>query len=807
MTPGGPGDPAGQAPAPVTWPVVTGELPPLAEAYNSRPESGLGYITSLPPGETLVLTDQSPPAGRAAMAGGTGKTQLAVAAARNLWQSGAVELLAWMPGSSRDAILTGYVRACEAVGAALPREDAETTAARFLAWLAGTGRPWLIVIDDLADVADLDGLWPDGAGGRVLLTTRLPAGALTERNCRVAQIAPFSPRESVSYLAARLAGDPDQRTGVLDLATDLDGLPLALAQAASVMTDSRIGCREYRVGFAERKPQLSAADEYAAIVSATWLLSLERADLLPPAGLAWPVLVLVALLDAGGIPEAVLTSRAGCEYVCGNSEAAGDVRDVLANLARVGLVTVAAGPPVAMVRIHALVQAAIRRVIPDPQLDQAIRAVADALVQAWPPNNLPASVAQALRAGTMALRRVAGDRLWEPDGHPVLLRAGQSLDSAQLTGPALEYWRELAADGGRILGPAHPSTLLSTDKLAGALEAAGRPSEAVVVYEQGLTERGQLLGWRHPDTLTTRSRLGLACVACGMHGEAVRLQESTLAGREWALGPAHPDTLASRADLARAYLAAGRRDEAVKAFTAALSAHESELGLQHPSTVAARADLVLALQAAGRLKEAVSLQEETLHEAERVHGPRNTKTVTARAGLAGTYRSAGRTKEAIALYKRTLADRERMLGPDHPDTLEARADLASAYQAVRKHKEAIVLLERVMTAREKTQGEDHPDTLATLASLAAAHHAAGRMVHAIPLYERALAGQLRVNGREHPDTLVARANLASAYQTGGRTMDAITTLEWTLAECERALPADHPLTKSIRDHLKAAKEY
>jgi tetratricopeptide (TPR) repeat protein len=794
--------PSGVAPSGVKWPVLSGEMPPLAESYSSRPETGLGYITTLPPGETLVLTDQ---AGTRDPAGGTGKSQLAVAAARNLWQTRAVDLLAWVPGSSRDGILTGFVQALGAIGGHLATgEDSDRAAARVLAWLAEARRPWLVVVDDLAEPADLDGLWPRGKNGRVLLTTRLPADSLIEHRCRVVQVGTFSPRESVSYLAARLAGDPDQRTGVLDLATDLGGLPLALAQAASVMVDAGMGCRQYRDGYTERNLQMAVAGQHPATVAATWLLAFEHADKLAPAGLAWPVLVLVALLGPGGIPPAVLTGRAACDYVCGDARAADQVRGVLANLARVGLVTLGGDRDAPTVRMHALVQSEIRQVIPEAQLEQAARVAADALVQAWPQQNLPLATAQALRACTSALHHATGDLLWSPDGHPVLLLAGQSLDGARLAGPAVAYWRELADTSHRLLGPGHPSTLLASDKLAAALETVGRPEEAMVIYEQTLAERGRVLGWQHAETLTNRSRLAGTCLASGLYIEAVSLLENTLSGREWALGKAHADTLATRGDLARAYRAAGRPDDAVSAFAAAASAREATVGPSHPSTLAARAELASALQAAGRLKEAVTLQEETVRECERVLGANHEDTIAARASLANAYRSTGRMKDAQLIYKRTLAERERLLGPDHPDTLAARANLASSYHTARKYKEAISLYEQTLAGREKTQGDEHPDTLLARVNLAAAYHSAGRMVHSIPLYERALADYRQVYGPDHPDTLALRAELASAYQTVGRLTDAIASLEQTLADCERALPPDHPLTRSVRETLEAA---
>ena len=90
--------------------------------------------------------------------GGTGKTQLAAALARSLWGSGGVDLLAWVPAASRDSVITGYAQAQAATGAleggaAGTADTPEADADSFLVWLADTGRPWLVVLDDLADLA------------------------------------------------------------------------------------------------------------------------------------------------------------------------------------------------------------------------------------------------------------------------------------------------------------------------------------------------------------------------------------------------------------------------------------------------------------------------------------------------------------------------------------------------------------------------------------------------------------------------------------------------------------------------------
>src|SRR5215472_15770688 len=250
---------ADERPPPERWPVRSGTVPPLAEYFSPRPETGFDLASTPAAGETAVLTPPAQPetaagpiaatgtgtasplagavgtgtASAPAGTGGTGKTQLASALARYLWDSAAVDLLAWVPAVSRDSIITGYARAGAAAGAPGGGEPPERAAASFLDWLAGTDRPWLLVLDDLTDIVDLDELWPRGAAGRVVVTTRLPAAAVRGPGRKILEVGTFSPREALGYLTASLY--PDQRAGAIDLAGDLGCLPLGLALATAVI--------------------------------------------------------------------------------------------------------------------------------------------------------------------------------------------------------------------------------------------------------------------------------------------------------------------------------------------------------------------------------------------------------------------------------------------------------------------------------------------------------------------------------------------------------------------------------------------
>ena len=191
-------------------------------------------------------------------------------------------------------------------------------------------------------------------------------------------------------------------------------------------------------------------------------MSADHARQLSPDGGTWPLLVFAAFLDGHQIPATVLTAPAARQYLTGQDAARlldlERTWSALLALERAGLLAVdqASTPPVA--RMSPALQPAVLSVTPQEDLARAVRAAADGL----------------------CLRRAAGDALWADGGcHRLLLVAGQSLDDARLTGPALSCWRELAAGSDRILGPGHPDTVAAGGLLAAALLAAGQPAEAI----------------------------------------------------------------------------------------------------------------------------------------------------------------------------------------------------------------------------------------------------------------------------------------------------------------------------------------
>lgn len=797
------------APEPA-WPVRSGRPPVHADFLSPRPETGHGIdaVSLLPP--RGVAADQP---GATVLVGpdGYGKTHLAAAQLAYASRANSTDLQVWINASSPSAVVAGYARAAVDAGFADRGLAPEVAASIFLDWLNRTDRPWLVVLDNLTDPGGMRGHLPSGRYGHVIVTCQQSAdlSELASLRPRVCPVREFSPREALGYLTARLYDDADKRVEALDLAADLGYMPLALALAAATMAGTALSCRQYRAMFAARSHDLAGrtTDGVVPAADVAWSLALDRADQRSPGGLTRPVLALVALVDPAGMPVGMTTSRAARDYLSGRGRGVPcDDQQVLAavqGLAQSGLVSIDQSASPALVAVHPVIQETVRRLAPGAVLDDAARAAADAIAEIWPRQDADPALEHALRGCVCWLGGIAGDLLWLPEPHPVLIRTGTSMAEAGLTRPAVTYWTSMLAASNRALGPENAATLAIRDYLAGACEAAGRLPDAVALLEAGVAEREQAQGREHPDTLTARANLARAYRASGMTDAAIEAYERVIADREWVLGAEHPDTLAARSQLASACLKAGRIDQAISVYQRNVSDWERALGPEHPAVLTEYLNLGAAYQAADQIDDAIATFSRVRTMNEKLLGQDDPETARAASYLAFAYRKSGRLKDAIGLYRQALASREAVLGTDHPDTLTAMANLASCYHSAHRMKDAIGLYERLLVARERVQGSDHRDTLTTRGNLAGAYHSAGRLSDALPVYEQTLADFERVLGPDHPDTLTSQANLANAYYMARRQADAIALFEKTIASCERALGPDHALTMTISDNLRS----
>jgi tetratricopeptide (TPR) repeat protein len=703
-----------------SWPIRSGTVPELADGFRARLETAPSVAAALPAGAAVAFIPDraaAPAASGSPVAApeaqdwlrSTGKTQLAAAFAESLWRSGGVDLLVWIDATTRVSVLTGYAAAMAAATGRDQASSSESIAAQFLSWLDETSRSWLVVFDDLTDTANLDGLWPAGPSGRVLVTSADPAAVPS--GMPVVKVGPFSLREAISYLSERVSADPDKRHGAIELAQDLDLDPVALAQASAVIANSPLSCREYRTQFVRRREQLASRGARPPAAAVTWTFSFERADQLAPGGSAQLLLALAAMLDGHGIPETVLAAPAAADFFTGGGHVPASserARAALATLEQVGLLTVeqVTAPPT--IRISPVVQAAVRAAMPEGMQDQAASSVANALLEAWPEEELPGWPASGLRSCVATLRGISGDLLWDGGCHPILVRAGDSLDRARLTEPAVDHWLDLATTGGRLLGGGHPDTILAAQRLADAYLAAGRADDAIPWFQWVLESLTEKLGPDDRDVIEARRRLGHAFVAALQFPAAITVLERAVRQYEQDYGSEHVDTHGARDELAAAYLAAGHHSEAIILYRRTLADRERAQGERHPQTMTTRHGLADSYLASGRAKEAVATYKLVVAHRERVLGPHHLDTHTARHNLGAAYQKAGKTAAAELACEQACIGFERVLGPRHPDTLRSRAELAQVYRQLGRYGDARALLRDTVDRLERVLPDGDP---------------------------------------------------------------------------------------------------
>jgi tetratricopeptide (TPR) repeat protein len=791
------------------WPVRSGTIPFPASSFTHRPETGQGPWDALRPGAVVVLGPADPGG-----PDGTGKTHLAAAFAARLWAAGQLDLLAWLNAGSRDSIVSGYAQALADIRVAAAPGKPEAAAGRFLAWLAATGRRWLIVLDGLADPADADGLWPHGPAGQALVTTGLPGvrpqpvmPAAADREARRARehlaigLPAFSQREALSYLSDRLNDDHYQVAGSLDLAFGLGCLPAGLNLAVAYLHDSGQDCRQYRLACERyrQQPGQPASDPLAP----AWILAVDRAIQLSPAELAWPALKLAAVLGPAGVPGAILTSAAACGYVTGQPQVTdadqANVALAFGNLQRLGLVTIVPDDNVRTVWMAAALQSSVRRAMGPAEVRRTVQAAADSICECWPAGTTAAaSLEQAHRDCATSVRRSDDQALWNGGPHPLLTRTGQSLDDAQMAESAVIYWRQLATRCGEYLGGHAAATLQFRERHASAVVTAGGAEEAIALHKELTDDIEEVAGQGHPRAIAVRVSLARAYRAAGRLGDATSLSERVAADCERAFGPVHPQTTQSLHALGGAYADAGRDQDAIAVLRRCLGTRERAIGLMHPDTISVRHQLAEIYRRAGRPEEAISIYQEALSQIRKAAGTAYPGVVTAREHLAVGYYRAGRIDDAAATFRQAIAEWGRVPGAGPGYTVAARANLAALYCLSGRPKEAIALYHSELADLQQISGPGHPDTLRARWNLAAACHKAKRLPEAISFGEAALADCERFLGPGHRETLSARANLAHACHAAGKLKRASAHFDRALRDCEQSLDPGDSLTEAVR---------
>jgi Tetratricopeptide repeat len=640
--------------------------------------------------------------------GGSGKTSTAIEYAyRHLAELTVVWLL---PAEEPAALAAGFGELAAQLGVRSVL-DVGNPVAQVHAALAAHPGQWLLIFDNAPSVAVIQDLLPPVGHGRVLITSQDPHWPVAH----VIEVPVLARDVAAAFLQARTGSA--EADAARELAAELDGLPLALEQAAAYILATGRTITEYLALFRELRRDLLLRGQpagYGKQVATTWTLAFDQLEQASSRALA--LLRLLACFAPDRIPLRLLfqprpeLSESPAELMpLLEDPLAAD--DALAALRRFCLVS---APQDRMISVHRLVQAVT--------IDQMTAAEAET---------------------------------WR--------QAARSLITAALTGdPAhQESWPSYAA----LLPHAEVALKLEDEAMVDIAEFLGKGAgnfiAARTLCQQVVAASESTFGAGHLRTLVARSELAYLT---GEAGDPVAARDQLVAvveDCERELGPEHRKTVLARYMLARWTAEAGDEATSRCLHVALLPVIERVLGRDDVFTLHTRCNLADWIGADGNPAAARDECAAIVSAHERARGPRHTATISTRANLAYWTGEAGDPVAARDQYAALLQISERTLGANHPDTLYHRAGLARWTGEAGDPVAARNQYAAVVQVSERILGEDHPLTLHYRARLAHWTGKAGDPVAVRDQYAALLQISERTLGANHPDTLHRKSALAS----------------------------------------------
>ncbi|MFL5587150.1 MAG: tetratricopeptide repeat protein, partial [Ktedonobacteraceae bacterium] len=643
--------------------------------------------------------------------GGIGKTQTAIEYAYRHRDN--YQYIFWVRSETREQLISDFIAIADLLN--LSEKDAKDQGIIVDAvkkWL-GANTGWLLILDNADDLAMAKDFLPSLSKGHILLTTRAQViGRLAQR----VEIEKMELEEGALFLLRRANiivpdaslddASPAEVARAKEIVQVVDGLPLALDQAAAYIEETECGLARYLQRYQAQRTILlqhrgDLISDHPDPVATTWKLSFQKVEQANLA--AADLLRLCAFLSPDAIPEEIITE--GADDLGPNLQPVASepvkLDAAIKELRKYSLVR--RDPEGQTLTVHRLVQAVLKDEMNEETQHQwaerAVRAVNNAFpdveYETWP------ECARLLPHARVCAELIEQWEMSFPEAARLLNQTGWYLRER------IQYAEAEPLLQKSLSLPEHPHLGSSLANLALLYQAQGKYGQAEPLYQRDLALSEKDFGSEHPEVATSLNNLAGLYEHQGKYTEAEPLLLRVLAIREKVLEPEHPDMAMILHHLAWLYTEQGKYRQAEPLYQRSLAIREKALGAEHPYLAS------------------------TLNN------------------LAMLYQAQGNYGQAESLYQRALAIREKVLEPEHPDVARSLNNLASLYQDQGKYGQAELLFQRSLAIKEKTLGLEHPSMATTLENYADLLRETNREDEAAKLEERAKAIRAR-HAQENP---------------------------------------------------------
>jgi tetratricopeptide (TPR) repeat protein/class 3 adenylate cyclase len=356
------------------------------------------------------------------------------------------------------------------------------------------------------------------------------------------------------------------------------------------------------------------------------------------------------------------------------------------------------------------------------------------------------------------------------------------------------------------LGPQHPDTAGSLQKVAIAYDDMGRHQTAVELLEQTLSIRGQALGTVHPDTASTYHNLAIACRGVNDFEGALRNYHKAVVIRTALHGRMHTDVAASLNNIGNIHDDRGEYDTALDYYRQAYEIWNEVHGARSPRTLTALSNIGNASRQKGDYPYALECLGQAYRIRKEVLGDKHPFTAVSLGILGDLHLAMKEEEKARECYEQALAIRREVLGDKHPDTAGSLNNIGGIYKRTGDYEKALDYYRQSLAIRRELLGSNHWETAVSLHNIGGVYHDMDEYEASLPYFKEALQIWTRLMGERHPLVGSALQSLGLAYRHLGDHANAIACYEQALSIRSEKLGPAHPDTQKTLNSLIKALE-
>jgi tetratricopeptide (TPR) repeat protein len=703
--------------------------------------------------------------------GGVGKTQVAIEYAyRHALEYSAVF---WIAAETAEHITSSFLRIAEVLHLfEQPETDQRRIVTAVQRWLV-THHQWLLIWDNLEELALLQRFLPSNRQGAVLITTHLQTfGTLAQG----IELVPMRPEEGMLFVLRRAKvleptatnkhlhllsrNRSSEYSAAEELVTAMGGLPLALDQAGAYIEET--GCnllgylqryKQQRMVLLKRRGTPEGGHPYS--VASTFLLTSEHVG--QKHSIAAGLLYACTFLHAEAIPEELFTAGAAHLGPMLEPIAVDPSQFDLAVAVLKNLSLVQRSSETRTLSLHRLVQVVLQESMSESEQTAWLKRIVVALRAIF-----PEVIAETWQRCERLLPHVLAVVNTFPDNIEdwalvELLRKTADYFRERLQYDQAELLYQRALSIAKKTNTDHVELIHVLSSFALLFYTQEKYDQAEIMYRQALHIWKQVSGMDPHAVARSLNNLAILYTVLGKYTRAVQLFQQALLIWEQTFGPEHPKVAYAFSGLAEVFLAQGKYEQVEPFCEHALQIWEKTLGSMHSLVAYPLITLADLYTVQRKYEQAESYYQQALQIWKHSLGMNHPQLANALNGLANLYANQGKYTKAEPLFQQVLYIREQAWGTEHSCIAHPLNGLANLYLKQRKDMKAKSLLQRALALQEQRLGPYHPDTAQTLHDLAIFYQRQGNLIESISLAKRALEIRLQALGDAHPKTVATQA--------------------------------------------------